>query len=130
MDFFILPLTTIVLYFFYQIFYGLLSLYFTISYQAAPSDLSNLEAKLWREETLLATVATFFVWLARFNGLAFLVYLGFQTQWYYPIVLWVVALVGMIIINMFIRMIFGLVVPALIGFVVLPVTGIWMWFTV
>lgn len=125
-----MPVTTIVLFSVYQIFYGLMSFYHSVSARANPEDLANVDAKLWREDTALAAGATIFLLAIRINGIAFLVYLGFQTEWYYPIALWVATLAGMTLINTIIRMRLGTALPALSGFIFLPITGVWMWFTV
>ena len=125
-----MPVTAIVLFSVYQIFYGLLGFYHSVSVRANPEDLADLDAKLWREDTALAAGATTFLLAIRINGIAFLVYLGFQTEWYYPIALWVASLAGMTVINAIIRMWLGTALPALPGFILLPITGVWMWFTV
>ena len=125
-----MSIATIALFSIYQIFYGLLSFYHSASARAHPEDLADLDAKLWREDTALAAGATMLLLAIRINGIAFLVYLGFQTEWYYPIVLWLATLAGMSGINSLVRMKLGTARPALPGFVLLPVVGFWIWFTV
>jgi len=125
-----MPITVISLFVIYQVFYGLLSFYHSASVRANPEDLSDLDAKLWRDDTALAAGATIFLMAIRINGVAFLVYLGFQTEWYYPIVLWVATLAGMTVINNLIRMWLGTVLPALPSFILLPIIGVWMWFAI
>jgi hypothetical protein len=123
-------ITTITLFSIYQIFYGLLSFYHSTSARAHPEDLAELDVKLWREDTALAAGATMLLLAIRVNGIAFLVYLGVQTEWYFPIILWLTTLVGMSVINTLVRMKLGTALPALPGFVVLPIVGVWVWFTV
>lgn len=125
-----MSITTISLFSIYQIFYGLLSFYHSTSARAHPEDLAELDAKLWREDTALAAGATMLLLATRISGIAFLVYLGFKTEWYYPIVLWLATLVGMSVINTLIRMKLDAALPALPSFVLLPIVGVWMWFTV
>ncbi len=112
----------------YQAFYGLLSFYYSNAMQKHPEDLSEMECKLWRENTALSAGATLFVLAARITGVAWLVWFGIRTEWYYPALLFVVTLLGTVVINGFIRASFGVAVPALLGFVVLPASGTALWF--
>lgn len=125
-----MTITTITLFAIYQIFYGLLSFYYSTSASARPVDLAELDVKLWREDTALAAGATMLLFAVRVNGIAFLVYLGLQTEWYFPIILWIATLVGMTVINTLVRRKLGMALPALPGFFVLPIVGVLLWFTV
>ena len=114
----------------YQIFYGLLSFYQSSTARAAPEDVATLDAKLWLENTPLTTAATVLLLLVRINGLAFLVYLGFKTVWYAPLVLFLGALITMAVFNAIIRSFFGTALPSLLGAAVLPFIGASMWLIV
>lgn len=121
---------TIISFAIFQVFYGLLSHYHSVTVRASPEDVATVDAKLWLESTPLAAFATIFLLGTRILGILFLLYLGYKTTWYYPIVLFVGSLIPMVVVNAGLRAAFGTAVPALLGFVVLPVVGSWMWFTV
>jgi hypothetical protein len=112
----------------YQVFYGLLSFYHSSTVRASPEDVATLDAKLWLENTPLAAAATVFLLLVRINGIALLVYLGFKTAWHVPIVLFFGALLAMAVLSAIIRRAFGTALPSLLGFVILPIVGVVLWF--
>ena len=125
-----MTITTAALFFFYELFYAFLTYWYSSAMRANPEDLAEIEAKLWREDTALASGATMLLLAFRVNGVAFLVYLGFQTTWYIPIVLWLATFVVNASINALLRVKLGRAELALPGFVVLPIVGVLMWFTV
>ena len=125
-----MTITTAALFFFYELFYDFLTYWYFSAMRAYPEDLAEIEAKLWREDTALASGATMLLLAFRVNGVAFLVYLGFQTTWYIPIVLWLATFVVNASINALLRVKLGRAELALPGFVVLPIVGVLMWFTV
>jgi hypothetical protein len=125
-----MTITTAALFFFYELFSAFLTYWYSSAMRANPEDLAEIEVKLWREDTALASGATMLLLAFRVNGVAFLVYLGFQTTWYIPIVLWLATFVVNASINALLRVKLGRAELALPGFVVLPIVGVLMWFTV
>jgi hypothetical protein len=125
-----MTITTAALFVFYELFFAFLTYWYSSAMRANPEDLAEIEAKLWREDTALASGATMLLLAFRVNGVAFLVYLGFQTTWYIPIVLWLATFVVNASINALLRVKLGRAELALPGFVVLPIVGVLMWFTV
>ena len=121
--------TTIILFTIYHIFYGLLSYYHYWTMRQDPVNVAHLDYKLWMENTPLSGCASLFLLLTRISGIAYLVYLGFKTVWFYPLGLFVFASFVMTIVNGFVRMRFGHNLPALFAFVVLPPVGAYLWIT-
>lgn len=111
----------------YAVWYGILSFQAEAAIRAQPEDLSAVEWKLWRENTLLATIATLAVLAARLLGIAFLVYMGWAHSWGYAAALFGGSLVLIAIVPHLIRRALGPVLPGLIAFLVLPLAGVWMW---
>lgn len=101
--------------------------YMELTLKATPLELAPLDLKLWVEPPLSA-FATLFLFLMRPMRWAFLVYLGFQTVWYYPIILFVVSIGTSVAVVTATHLIFGLRTPSLIAYLVMPITGVWMWF--
>jgi hypothetical protein len=121
---------TAVLFTIYQIFYGLVSFYHSTTVRARGIDLAQLDIKLWLEDTPLAAVCTTSILIFRINGIGFLIYFGYKTEWYYAVGIFVGATGFMAILNSIIRMKWGHAAPSLLGFLVLPVVGIAMWFSI
>jgi hypothetical protein len=117
-------------YMLYAVWYGVLSFQATSAARADPVDLSALEMKLWRENTLLATGATLVVLAARLVGIAFLLYAGWAHSWGYAAALFAGSLVFIALVPRFIRQALGPVLPGLIAFALLPLVGVWMWVAV
>ena len=67
---------------------------------------------------------------ARVNGLAFMVYLGLHTNWYFPLLLWLFVFVMTTFIQVIMQKLFPLLLPAMLGLFIVPVFGIWIWFSI
>lgn len=91
--------------------------------------LSSIERKLWKDNSLISLLAMLFLALVRINGIAFLVYLGIQTEWWKPLVLWVACLVMTGVAIGIFRGPTGLAWPSLISFALLPILAIVLWST-
>lgn len=120
----------VVVFLLHEVFFGLLSLYYANAMRAQPFELSQLEVKLWREDTPLAAGATTLLLAVRVAGIAWLIRLGVRTEWFYPLVLYVGALLATVVINGVVRAWLGLARPALASFFALPVLVFLMWFVV
>jgi hypothetical protein len=92
--------------------------------------LSALERKLWKDNSIISLVSLIFLFAVRINGIVFLVYLGFQTVWWNPIVLWVGCMVGSAVAVSMFNGRTGLAIPALLAFPVLPVVAVILWLTI
>lgn len=92
-------------------------------------SLAPIEKKIWLDQPQ-ALAAIGFGLAARVYGIVFLIYLGIQTRWYYPILLYVVALPLVVFLQNVVRMKWGVLFPTLLGFIVLPLIGVWMWLSV
>ena len=91
---------------------------------------SALERKLWKDNSALSFFAMLFLFIVRINGIAFLIYLGYTTVWWHPIALWIGCLIGsMVAISMF-KGPTGLTIPSLLGYIVLPIAAVALWFSV
>ena len=115
------------MFFVYQVFEGLLSFNYASARGAHPSELSVAEIKMWRENTVLSAGALLFALMTRIVGIAWLIRLGFRTEWHYPVVLFLGSLLPMAVTTNMIRGLFGPVVPAMLGFIVLPIAGVALW---
>jgi hypothetical protein len=116
--------------FVYEVFGNLLTEFARQGMAAPADDLSALERRLWKDTTALSFFAVSFPLIARINSIAFLIYLGFQTVWWHPIILWVGCLLATAVVASLFRGATGLTIPALLSFVVLPVTGVSLWLIV
>lgn len=92
--------------------------------------LSALERKLWKDNSIISLASLVFLFSVRMNGIAFLVYLGFKTVWWHPIVIWVGCLVGTGVAASMFNGRTGLAIPGMLGFVVLPIIAVSLWFTI
>jgi uncharacterized membrane protein len=117
-------------YMLYAVWSGILSFAAASAVRAHPEDLSTLEVKLWREDTLLATGATVFALAARLVGIAFLLYAGWTHSWGFAGALFAASLVLIVIVPRLVRRLLGSAVPALVAFAVVPLAGLWMWVSV
>lgn len=75
-----------------------------------------------------ATTFDILLRIIELNGIAFLIYLGFNSTWYYPIMIFIVAAVTMSLSAVLIQRIFGAQIPAILSMVLLPIVGVWFWF--
>ena len=71
-----------------------------------------------------------FLILVRINGIAFLIFLGYKHLWWHPILLWLGCLIATDIAASMFRGPTGLTIPALLGFVILPIIGFALWFSI
>lgn len=93
-------------------------------------NLSALERRLWKDSSVLSLATMGFLIAARINGIVFLIFLGFKTVWWYPIVLWVGCLISsMVAISLF-KGPSGLAIPSLLGFIALPILAMALWLSV
>jgi hypothetical protein len=93
-------------------------------------NLSALERKLWKDNSALSLFAMLFLLVIRINGIAFLVYLGFTTVWWHPIALWGGGLIGSVVAISLFKGPTGLTIPSLLAYLVLPIVGVVLWFSV
>jgi len=93
-------------------------------------NLSALERKLWKSETPSSLIAMLFIFVARINGIAFLIYLGFKTIWWHPILLWLGCLVCTAVAASLFKGKAGLAIPGMLSFIILPFVGVILWFSV
>ena len=114
----------------YEIFSNLLAEFVRQGVSSPVSNLSALERKIFVHSSTLSILLMGFGTIARINGIALLVYLGFTTIWWHPIVIWIGCLVGTGIAASLFRGTTGLAIPALLSFVILPVTGVSLWLIV
>lgn len=122
-------MTAAVMFFVFELFDNIQTQHMCLIRKASPLDLAPIDYQLWLEGPL-ALITTIFGLVARIAGIAFLIYLGFQTRWFYPIILYAVSLPITIIFQSIIHIKIGLRLPAQLGYIVMPIVGVWMWFTV
>lgn len=89
---------------------------------------SALERNLWKKNSFLSFFAMAFMFLARVNGIVFLIYLAVTTVWWHPLVIWIGCLIATPVVVSLFRGKTGLAIPGLLAFIVLPCAGIWLWF--
>ena len=89
---------------------------------------SALERKLWKNNSVISFLAMAFMLLARINGIVFLIFLAVTTVWWHPLVIWVGCLIATPVAVSLFRGQSGLAIPGLLAFLVLPLTGTWLWF--
>jgi|SRR5690554_210007 len=93
--------------------------------------LSKIERMLWKDSSLVSLAALVFCAIVRVNGVIFLIYLGFQTDWWWPIVIWISSLVmSLTLMKTIIRG--GVFMPllSLLAFPLLPILAVCLWLTV
>jgi hypothetical protein len=120
---------TIAAYLIFQTFFGFVSWHYSQAIKAHPEDLSVVEIKLWRENTALATTATMGLMLSRINGIAFLLFCGYKTDWVNVLVLFGSGLLCSLLLGVVMRKLAGPLLPALFGFPVMLIAGTGMWLT-
>lgn len=121
--------TPIALYLIFQVFFGLTNWQYSLTMKSEPEDLSELEYKFWRENSLFATVATVALLFARINGIVFLLFFGFTAGWVNAFVIFVAGVICSIVLGVIIRKGMDSLLPALLGYPVMFVTAVLMWFT-
>lgn len=111
----------------YEVFGNVLTEFARRSMSSPAYSLSNLERRLWKENSAISLTALIFLFATRINGIVFLIYLGFRTVWWHPIAIWLGCLVATAVVVSMLRRRTGLAIPALMGFVVLPISGTALW---
>jgi hypothetical protein len=114
----------------YNCFVGLLN---TVAYNAirsSPIHLSGVEIKLFHQNNFLGSATPALALALRINAIAFLIYLGFEITWYFPIILYLMSLIVLIAISAILRSTVGTLKPALLGYVLGPLLGVAMWLNV
>ena len=122
-------LTPAILFIVFHLFHEIQASHLLLTSQAEPIDIAPLERKLWLDPPL-ALYATMLGFAARIAGVGFLIYFGFQTKWWYPLVLFPVSLLVIAFLKTLIRLKLGLLLPSLLGLVIVPATGVAMYLTV
>ncbi len=111
-------------------FYGRLSSYYINSIKNDPIDVSAMEFKLWHEKTILTTFATLFVSASRFTSIFFLIFIGYKSNWFNPIVLYVASLAINTLIHVFVRSYLVKTSIALVGFLAIPIIGVFLYLSI
>lgn len=112
----------------YEIFARFLSNYFQNANTTRNIDLSLMEMRLFKDNTLLSLFCTIFIAVARINGIAFLIYFAYIKIWYLPILIWIAAvIISSVISVIFKHKYYGIAPLALSSFIVVPIAGIIMW---
>lgn len=122
-----MDLVTIVAFCTYQVFFGMLSGAYSSAMRASPEDLSQLEVQMWRENTPAAAFLTSLVLVARLVGIAFLVYLGYSSNWLNPLLLFAGALLLMVVVNTVARKFVPSILLAMIAYPIILIAGAVMW---
>lgn len=100
--------------------------YMELTLKASALDLAPMDTMLW----LVPPISSFtklFLTLSRPMRWGFLIYLGFQTVWFYPAILFALSIVTSILFVKVVQSMFGLRMPAILGYLVMPISGTWMW---
>ncbi|NOQ81134.1 MAG: hypothetical protein GQ548_01240 [Methylophaga sp.] len=111
----------------YEVFAGLQTEFFRQGITSAVYEQSALERKIFSSGSSLDLIFSTFGTIARINGIAFLIYLGYKTVWWHPIVFWVLGLLFIMLFANFCRGKIGFIIPAFLAFLVLPVSAIYLW---
>lgn len=120
---------TVILFACFEVFQAILVTYMQRSLSADMWDLAELDITLWRGGAI-SGFAKLFNLANRVGGIAFLIYLGFCTRWFYPIILYGVTLPTSAILTVIVQRTLGLRTPSLLGFIVIPIVAVWMWLSV
>ena len=121
--------TTALVFFVFEFFQNMLVQYLFMVSQSGPLQLAPIDYKIWLEGPFAPFAAAFMI-VVRITGIAFLIYLGFRTRWFCPIILYCASLPVSVVLLAIVHRSFGIRSPSLVGFMVIPVFGAWMWFTV
>ncbi len=100
--------------------------YMELTIKSSPLEQAPLDITLWIIPPL-STFTKLILTLMRPMRWAFLIFLGFQTVWYYPLILFIVSIGTSVAVVTASHLIFGLRMPALLGYLVMPIVGTWMW---
>lgn len=122
--------TTIVLFLILDMFYGRLSSYYINSIKSDPIDVSAIEFKLWHENTPLSAFSTLFVSAARFTSILFLIFIGYKSNWFNPIILYLASLAINTFIHVFVKSYLIKTTIALLGFLAIPVVAVFLYLSI
>lgn len=115
--------TALVFYAVYLLFYCFMNRYHYLTVKSNPEDIAALDHTLWIKDGIISALSTFFLLVVRLTGIAFLLFLGIQTIWYMPIIVFVIGLPLAIVLQSILNRFLGHALPALAGFLVLPIMG-------
>lgn len=122
--------TTLATYLIFQVFFGVASQHYAAVGRAHPEDLSELDYKMWRDNSPLSAVLTVSLLVARLVGIAFVLFVWYKTDWTQAAVMFGAGLVLSTVLGHIIRKFVGGSFATVVGMAVIPVTGLAMWFTV
>ena len=114
----------------YEIFAAFQAEFFRQGITSPIYNQSALERKIFSKGSNLDIVFSTFGAIARVNGIAFLIYLGYKTVWWHPIAIWVFGLLSIKLLSSNFRGRTGFAIPALLAFVVLPISAAYLWYVV
>ena len=97
--------------------------------KASPLDRAQLDQWLWINPRVSMVTFSFF-FLARIARWLFFVYCGWKITWWYPLLVFGICLTAGALAVAIARLLFGHRWPCLAAFLVMPITGIWMWIAV
>ncbi|MCG7497448.1 hypothetical protein MHO82_11275 [Vibrio sp. Of7-15] len=111
----------------YEIFAAFQTEFFRLGISTPAYQQSAFERKIFSTGSNLDLVFSTFGTVARINGIAFLIYLGYKTIWWHPIVIWVFCLFAIAVLSRIFKGKTGFAIPALLAFLVLPISAAYLW---
>lgn len=121
---------TIAAYLVFQVFFGVASYHYAAVMRAHPEDLSSLDYRMWRDRGPLSLALTTSLFVARLVGIAFVLFVWYKTDWLQAAVIFGAGLVLSAVLGPTIRKFGGGTLATAICMVIIPVTGVSMWFLV
>jgi len=91
---------------------------------------SAIERRIFSSGSNLDLIFLTFGTVTRINGIVFLVYLGYKTTWWHPVIIWVCGLVLMTLFSFLCKGRTGFTIPAFLAFLVLPISAAYLWYAV
>jgi hypothetical protein len=116
------------LFFLYELFQNIVIYFIHTTAQTPEAGLTPSQRKFFRFNSSQKNILNKIFIAARLNGLVFLVFWGFHTRWYYPVLLWAGVFLAVNLLHAVLRRMFSMLVPALLGLFVVPLTGVGLWF--
>jgi len=114
----------------YEIFAAFQAEFFRQGVTSSTYEQSAFERKIFSSGSNLDLIFSIFGTIARINGIAFLIYLGYRTVWWHPIVIWAFCLFAIKLLSSSFRGKTGITIPALLAFIVLPISAVYLWYVV
>ena len=114
----------------YEIFSALQAEFYKQGTSSAVYERSPLERKIFSNNSNLDLIFSISGTIARINGIAFLIYLGYKTTWWHPVAIWVLGLMLIMLVSKTLKNGTGFTIPALLSFLVLPTTAAYLWYAV